>query len=133
MSESSENTYSSLLGKLGKNITVDEIERGIEIAERCLEWSKGLVNEITEGNELTNLRISKNIERVLRQIKRHPGITHSDMLRNTNIMAREMDEIISTLLQRQEIERKLIGESAKKAAVYYPIKDTNEKQGGEKQ
>lgn len=132
MSENLDNTDNMLLGKLVKNITVDEINKGIEMAEECLKWSRVLVTEITEGTELTNLRISKNIERVLRQIKRHPGITHSGLLRNTKIVAREMDEIISTLLQRKEIEWKIIGTGAKKGKAYRPLQEEldNEIKGG---
>lgn len=114
------NSYNSSFVKFVKNnITLEELERGIELAERCLTYSKQLVTEIIEGTELTNLRISKNIERVSRMIKRKPGITRSELLRNTNILAREMDEIINTLHQRKEVEIKTSGDSKKKTTGYY--------------
>lgn len=59
---------------------------------------------------------SRMVDRILRNIEKHPGVTHSVLMRQVKLAKREMDNVIETLIDRGEIRR------IKRGSVrYWPI------------
>lgn len=119
----SASSVNSCFGKFGKKLTIEELETGIELAEKCCQYSGTLVTEVTEYRKY---RISDDIERILKMIKRNPnGITRSSLLKNSNSTAKELTEFITTLEQRGDIEI-IISTESNKPITKYKIKKSEE-------
>ena len=86
------------------------VERAWQIIKPCLEYANELITYVDMGKPLAKCR---------EYIKKFEGgwVTHSDLLRMTNLSAKEVKEAIDTLVDREEIER-VLDQKRKNGRVY---------------
>jgi hypothetical protein len=87
----------------GIYIDVDDILLGIKYAEGWINYAIDIVNGIGASAS------EQQMEGVFNNIKKHPGISRSTLMRNYHLSAREADAIFITLEQRGMITKTPIG------------------------
>lgn len=83
-----------------------EVRDVIQAARFVQKWGQFSVDLIMNAGKSDMMR---QLEKIRRTIEGKPGIAKSELLRATHMSSRHMNDIISTLLDRGEIQRKTKG------------------------
>lgn len=100
---------------LRSEITVDEVKDAIKHIEWLLPQSKQIAMGIIDKTQ--NYTFQEKVEKVYRYIRRKGRIQHSIIMKNLNLSAKDMEGIVKTLYDRQDIEVE-----GKQRATYYKIR-----------
>lgn len=80
----------------------------VNAARHIKKWGQYSVHLILSVGKTDKMRI---MEKVRSQIARHPGIYRSDIMRAHHLNSKEISEVVQTLIDRGEINRKREGRS----------------------
>jgi len=79
-------------------------QENIEIANIIMEESRTDYREIIE-HKVTYSQKDRNIKKIREYIIAHPGIEHCPLLRNSHLVAKELREVVETLIESGEIRK----------------------------
>ncbi len=104
---SSSNSSNSL------TISENSMLRAVKLVNWLKESLSNLINKHVEFS-----KEGREINRILRIIEEKKTISRANLLMNSHLSAKKLDEILSTLLQSEQIKQTFIQESRKKTTVY---------------
>ena len=106
-SSNSSNSSNSL------TISENSMLRAVKLVNWLKESLSNLINKHVEFS-----KEGREINRILRIIEEKKTISRANLLMNSHLSAKKLDEILSTLLQSEQIKQTFIQESRKKTTVY---------------
>lgn len=110
----------AMLYEISATGTLNISENAILRAVKLVNWLKeSLSNLINKHIEFT--KEGKEINKVLQVIEEKGTIPRSILLRNSNLSAKKLDEIIITLIQSDQVKVTFIQESRKKITAYQSV------------
>lgn len=101
------------------NIDLWHMQEAERLVSMCLDFSMSLMSEYMYDSEF-----ERQTKKALRFIKKQKGVVRSDLMRLMTMKAKELDEVITALVQMNKIEA-VEGEKPTKGGfppvVYYPV------------
>jgi len=94
-------------------VTLRDIEQAIELVKPCLAYAKRLVSNIDEDYYVAKINTA---------FDGHKALSNRDLLRKTKELNNKLEPAIQTLIQREELEQKVVeNENGRKIRMYYKI------------
>jgi hypothetical protein len=110
----------AMLYEISANSSLTISENSMLRAVKLVNWLKeALSNLINKHVEFS--KEGREISRMLQMIEKKQTISRGNLLRNSHLTAKKLDEILTTLLQSDQIKETVIQESRKKTKVYQAV------------
>jgi hypothetical protein len=95
----------ALILHVARTMTLEMDEAALNSAIGLTEFLKAALAQLFE-EEMAFTPDMKHRQKVLKQIRQHPGIHFRDVSRNTNVLKRQLDGILETLVAEELIQTK---------------------------